>query len=107
MQHGTPQRVFETTARHPGRRLLRTSLNALFRGPYPLHQFADHHGGLPLRVFQTARSLHLAAKRFVEPVLHRSAPHDDPCVVPLARRTHHAARCRMSAPIPMSAPATP
>jgi hypothetical protein len=31
MQHGTPQRVSDFTARHPGRRLLRSSLTPLFR----------------------------------------------------------------------------
>ena len=31
MQHGTPQRVFTFTARHPGRRSLRVRLHPLFR----------------------------------------------------------------------------
>ena len=38
MQHGTPQRVSETTARHPGLRSLRIRIEPLFRVVQPVFQ---------------------------------------------------------------------
>jgi hypothetical protein len=43
MQHGTPQRVFETTASHPGRRLLQLSPESLSHVARHVFQTISHY----------------------------------------------------------------
>ena len=63
MQHGTPQRVFENTARHPGRRSLRIRLQPLFRVVFHVFQtisqylYATTTLFFSIRNVQTARML--------------------------------------------------
>ena len=60
MQHGTPQRVFETTARHPGRRLLRNNRNALFRVVTRVFQKISQYLTATTTLFFSIRNVQIA-----------------------------------------------
>jgi hypothetical protein len=63
MQHGTPQRVSDFTARHPGRRSLRLRFQPLFRVVQPVFQTISQYLVttatllFSIRNVQTARTL--------------------------------------------------
>ena len=57
MQHGTPQRVFETTARHPGRRSLRIRLQPLFRVVSHVFQTISHYLAATRTLFFSIRNV--------------------------------------------------
>ena len=66
MQHGTPQRVSETTARHPGRRSLRFRLEPLSRVVSHVFQTISHYLYATTTLFFSIRNVPTA--RMLVPV---------------------------------------
>ena len=57
MQHGTPQRVSDFTARHPGRRPLHFRLQPLFRVVFHVFQTISHYLAATTTLFFSIRNV--------------------------------------------------
>lgn len=57
MQHGTPQRVFENTARHPGRRSLRICLQPFSRVVFHVFQTISQYLVTTKSLFSSIRNV--------------------------------------------------